>query len=317
MGYRPRLLPARTPESRGPMVRACFGDADVIVDDVMRFLVPLRRHVPRAAWISIAMHPIGDELFMDWPHAGADGRDHLGLPAGGGLPPELEMVADKVVQTGPFLDLDGVPERDAARARVGFEPGAPVIVYAPRGFPFGKEFGHRMVAARLRRGRHAAPRAATHGCAWSCSPSAIRRSCARSRACRRSCRPGSRCSASRRQEDTLVYQRAADILVAEGTSTIHEGAALGTPAGGGARTDPRDPAAGRGDEEAPTPPTCSRSSGSRPRPWPKRSRRSWASRTSATPWSTAPWPMVAGGGGVAAAARLVLEVHARRRQRRA
>ena len=30
------------------------------------------------------------------------------------------------------------------------------------------------------------------------------------------------------QSDALGYQRAADILMAEGTSTIHEGAALGT-----------------------------------------------------------------------------------------
>src|SRR3954454_9063981 len=67
MGFRPRLLPIRTPESRGPIVRACLGDADVIVDDVARYLLPLRRLVPRAAWISIAMHPLGDELFMDWP----------------------------------------------------------------------------------------------------------------------------------------------------------------------------------------------------------------------------------------------------------
>ena len=65
MGFRPRLMPPRTRESRDAVARACLGDADVIVDDVARYLLPLRLAVPRAAWVSIAMHPIG-------------GRDHQG-----------------------------------------------------------------------------------------------------------------------------------------------------------------------------------------------------------------------------------------------
>ena len=52
MGFRPRLMPPRTRESRDAIVRACFGEADVIVDDASRYLTPLRQVVPRAAWVS-------------------------------------------------------------------------------------------------------------------------------------------------------------------------------------------------------------------------------------------------------------------------
>ena len=147
MGYRPRLLPTRTPESRGPIVRACFGDADVIVDDVARYLLPLRHHVPRAAWISIAMHPIGDELFMDWPFMAQMDAIIWAYPPAVGLPAELEIVARQSRSDRP------VP-RHRRRTRTGCgasatwsRPDEPVVVYAPRGFPFGKEFGHRMLAA--------------------------------------------------------------------------------------------------------------------------------------------------------------------------
>src|SRR5690349_14123841 len=48
MGFQPRLLAPRTPESRNRIVQACFGEADVIVDDVARYLLPLRALVPHA-----------------------------------------------------------------------------------------------------------------------------------------------------------------------------------------------------------------------------------------------------------------------------
>jgi hypothetical protein len=115
MGFRPRLLPPRTRESRDAIVRACFDDADVIVDDVAPYLLPLRRLVPRAAWVSIPMHPIGDELFMDWPLMAQMDAIIWAYPPLVGLPPELAIVADKVVQTGPFLDLEDVPDKAAAR----------------------------------------------------------------------------------------------------------------------------------------------------------------------------------------------------------
>ena len=228
MGYRPRLLPVRTPESRGPIVRACFGDADVIVDDVARYLLPLRHHVPHAAWISIAMHPIGDELFMDWPLMAQMDAIIWAYPPAVGLPAELEIVADKVVQTGPFLDLGEVPERDAARAQLGLDPAEPVVVYAPRGFPFGKEFGHRMLAAvygAVQTSRQAGyPNLKLILLAVS-DPAELRNV----DGLPNSLPPWVSVLGIQTQSDTLCYQRAADVLVAEGTSTIHEGAALGTP----------------------------------------------------------------------------------------
>ena len=228
LGYRPRLLPPRTPESRGPIVRACFGDADVIVDDVVRYLVPLRRHVPRAAWISIAMHPLHDELFMEWPLLAQTDAIIWAYPPAMGLPAELEIVADKIVQTGPFLDLDDVPARPEARAKLGYGPDDPVVVYAPRGFPFGKEFGHKMLGAiygaieALRRDRQ--PRLRLVLMAVS-DPAELRNV----EGMPAVLPPWVTVLGIQSQADAMLHQRAADILVAEGTSTIHEGAGLGTP----------------------------------------------------------------------------------------
>ena len=49
-------------------------------------------------------------------------------------------------RTGPFLELDDVPERDVASARLGFASNEQIVVYAPRGMPFGREFGERVLA---------------------------------------------------------------------------------------------------------------------------------------------------------------------------
>ena len=216
MGYRPRLMPPRTPESRGPIVRACLGDADVIVDDVARYLLPLRHHVPQAAWVTVAMHPIGDELFMDWPLMAQMDAVIWPYPEAIGMPEELAIVADRVVRTGPFLDLAGVPDREGARRRLDLPPG-PLLVHAPRGFPFGAGFGHRVLgtvfaAASALRERHPGLRLVLLAVR---DPAELP--------------PWVTVLGIQSQADTLLYQRAADVIVAEGTSTIHEAAALGTP----------------------------------------------------------------------------------------
>jgi hypothetical protein len=160
MGFRPRLMPPRTRESRDAIVRACFGEADVIVDDASRYLTPLRQVVPRAAWVSIPMHPIGDELFMDWPNLAQTDAVIWAYAPLVGLPEELGVVADKVVQTGPFLEVANVPDKAAARAALRVGADERLVVYAPRGYPFGREFGHRVLAGvygaveALRAGRH-------------------------------------------------------------------------------------------------------------------------------------------------------------------
>jgi glycosyltransferase involved in cell wall biosynthesis len=311
LGYRPRLMPTRTPESRGAIVRACLGDADVIVDDVQRYLLPLRHHVPSAAWISIAMHPINDELFMDWPMMAQMDAIIWAYPPAVGLPAELEIVGDKVVQTGPFLDIDDVPERNAARVRLGLDPLEPVVVYAPRGFPFGKDFGHRMVAAvygaveRLRRDRY--PDLKLILIAVS-DPAELRDI----DGVPQSLPPWVSVLGIQTQSDALCYQRAADIVVAEGTSTIHEGAALGTSlivVPGPIREilllaeamKRRDAAQVLKIKQVSAESMADALSIALAKP----ERRSAMSANASA--------IVAGGGGVEAAARLVLEVNARRR----
>jgi hypothetical protein len=228
MGYRPRLLPTRTPESRGAIVRACFGDADVIVDDVARYLLPLRYHAPQAAWVSIAMHPIGDELFMDWPLMAHMDAIIWAYPPAVGLPEELATIEGKVVQTGPFLDLDGVPNKAAARAQLGYAPDEQVILYAPRGFPFGEEFGHRVLAGlygaieALRRAHHLKLRLVLLAVNRPAELQGVEGV------------PGElpdwvTVHGVVTPPEAMVHEQAADVLVAEGTSTIHEGAALRTP----------------------------------------------------------------------------------------
>ena len=228
MGFRPRFLPPRSRDNRDAMVRACLDDAHVVVDDCSRYLLPLRQAVPDIRWVSLAMHPVNDELFMDWPFMAQ--MDAIIWPYAPlvGLPPELDCVADKVVQTGPFLETDGLPDRDAARAQLGLPRDVPLVLYAPRGFPFGKEFGHRVLAGlfgaieALRRGAHPGLQLVLLAVS---DPADLRGV------------PG---VPDRLPEwvsvkgvvtpaESLLHIRAADAVLGEGTSTMHEGAALRTP----------------------------------------------------------------------------------------
>ena len=228
MGFRPRFLPPRSRENREAVVRACLDDAHLVVDDCSRYLLPLRRAVPEVGWVTLAMHPLGDELFMDWPflvQMDAVIWPYAPLVA---MPAELDCVKDKVVQTGPFLDTDGLPGKAEARRRLRWAGDAPTVLYAPRGFPFGREFGHKVLAGlyggmeALRRGAHPGLRlvllavsqpADLKGIAgvpeelpdWVEVKGVVT--------------PG----------ESLLHIQAADAVVGEGTSTMHEAAAVRTP----------------------------------------------------------------------------------------
>lgn len=229
MGFRPRLMPPRTRESRDSIVRACFGDADVIVDDASRYLVPYRQLLPRAAWVSIPMHPLGDELFTDWPYLAQTDAILWAYAPLVGLPEELGVVADKVVQTGPFLEVANVPDKAEARAKLRIGAGDEVVVYAPRGFPFGREFGHRVLGAlyaaveALRSsGRHQRLRLTLLAVN---DPSELRGIEGVPAEL-----PGwVEVKGVVTPAEALLHTQAADVLVGEGTSTMHEGAALRTP----------------------------------------------------------------------------------------
>ena len=310
MGFRPRLMPPRTRESRDAIARACLGDADVIVDDVARYLLPLRLAVPRAAWVSIAMHPIGDELFMDWPLMAQMDAIVWAYPPLVGLPPELGVVADKVVQTGPFLDVEEVPDKPAARERLGLGADGPVVLYAPRGFPFGREFGHRMLAGvygaaeALRRGRYPGLRLVLLAVG---DPSELRGV----EGVPAELPPWVTVRGVVTPAEALLHERAADILVGEGTSTMHEGAALRTPLVlvPGPIQEATLLATRLGEERA-----------AHVLPIGKVTPEALAVTFGSVLAGGAGWEamvgrafsLVTGGGGVAAAARLVLEVAARR-----
>jgi len=228
MGFTPRFLPPRTRDNRDAIVRACLDHADVVVDDCSRYLLPLRRAVPHLGWVTLAMYPIGDELFMDWPFMAQ--MDAVIWPYAPlvGLPAELAAVADKVVQTGPFLETEGVPGRAAARRQLGLPPDGPLLVYAPRGFPFGREFGDRVLAGAY--GAAATLRAAGHPglrlVLLAVSDAAELRSVAGV--------PDPLpdwviVKGVVTPAESLLHTRAANAVVGEGTSTMHEGAALRTP----------------------------------------------------------------------------------------
>jgi len=228
MGFPPTLLPRLNRGNRESIVRAIFGGADVIVDDAARYLLPLKLLVPEAAWVSIAMHPVADELFLDWPllvQMDAIIWPYVPLV---GVPPELDIVKDKLVHTGPFLEVEDVPPKGKARVELGLPVDDPLVVYAPRGFPFGPEFGHRVLGAvygaaeTLRRSGHPGLRLVLLAVA---DPNDLKDV------------PGVpdnlpdwvRVEGVVTPAQSLLYTRSADILIGEGTSTVHEGAALGTP----------------------------------------------------------------------------------------
>ncbi len=228
MGFTPRFLPPRTRDNRAAITRACLDGADIVVDDCSRYLLPLRQAVPHVGWVTLAMYPLHDELFMDWPLMAQ--MDAVIWPYAPlvGLPEELAPVRDKVVQTGPFLETDGVPDRAAARAQLGLPVDDPLVVYAPRGFPFGREFGHRALAAvyggveMLRRTGHPALRLVLLAVSSPAELSGI---------------PGLpdplpdwvQVKGVVTPAESLLHTRAASAVVGEGTSTMHEGAALRTP----------------------------------------------------------------------------------------
>lgn len=145
-GFRVNLLPGRNRENRDAIVRACLARANVIVDDTSRYLIPLRQIVPQAGWVSIPMYPLWDELFMDWPYLAQTDGVIWAYPPVLDFPPELAMLGDKVLRTSGFLELAGVPERAAARATLDLAQDDEIVVYAPRGMTFGREFGERVLA---------------------------------------------------------------------------------------------------------------------------------------------------------------------------
>lgn len=228
MGFRPRFLPSRNRENRDAIVRACLDDVDVIVEDCCRYLQPLHRSVPQAAWVSIPMHPVGDELFMDWPFMAQMDMILWAYTPVVDVPSELDVVSDKLVKTGPFLETADVPDQAEARRQLGLRAVGQHVVYAPRGFPFGREFGHRVLASvfgsieSIRKTKH--PHLQLILLAVG-NPEELRGIADLPESLPDWVHVQGLVSPA----VSVLHTRAADVVIGEGTSTMHEGAALRTP----------------------------------------------------------------------------------------
>lgn len=146
-GYPYRILPNSVRHERDGQVQDVLGDVDVVIEDTNRRLVAHRRVLPGlAAWISVPMLPLWDELFMDWPLL--EQVDHILYAYPPIMPPpeELAPFRHKLTVTGPILDLARMPSRAEARLRLGLPATDRIVVYAPRGFPFGAWFGRRVLS---------------------------------------------------------------------------------------------------------------------------------------------------------------------------
>ena len=144
-GYPVRILPNPIRHERDVKIRDVLGEADVVVEDTNPRLIAYRRILPRLkAWISIPMLPLWDELFMNW--ALFEHVDHIlyTYPPVMPVPEELEPFRDKLTVTGPILD-PRVPDRAAGRRRLGLADDERYVLYSPRGFPFGRWFGRRVL----------------------------------------------------------------------------------------------------------------------------------------------------------------------------
>jgi hypothetical protein len=149
-GYPVRILPDPPRQERDEKVRSILGEADLVIDDTCLWPIPYRRILPRLkAWISIPMLPLWDELFMFWPLL--EQVDHIlySYPSVMPVPAELDPFSHKLTITGPILDPDEMPTRAAARGRLGLADRERFITYAPRGFPFGREFGRRVLSGLI------------------------------------------------------------------------------------------------------------------------------------------------------------------------
>ena len=131
-----------------------------------------------------------------------------------------------IIRTGPFLQTVEVPDRATCLAQIGRPLGGELVLYAPRGFPFGREFGDRVLAAVYE--AVAALRATTHPrlelqllavddpeeLGVIADPENL---------------PGwVHIGGVVTPQQSLIFTRAANIVIAEDTSTMHEACALRT-----------------------------------------------------------------------------------------
>ena len=224
-GHRVNLLPALTRNDRASIVRACLGSFDIVIEDTCRHLIALRPIVPKSTWISIPMYPLGDELFMDWPLLAQSDGIVWPYPPSLEFPAELARFAEKLIKTGPFLELEGIPGRPQARRQLRFAKDERVLIYAPRGMTFGRPFGEQVLAALIGAATQLAKRHKVRLILASVRDRDELRG------------PGIpdplpdcvTVLGPLGPSQMLTYMRAADVAVTEGSNMTQEAAAVGTP----------------------------------------------------------------------------------------
>jgi hypothetical protein len=228
LGYPVRLLPEPIRHDRDAVVKKILGDIDVVIEDTERRLIAYRRILPRIrAWISVPMLPLWDELFLDWTlleHA-----DHIlyTYPIEMPVPDELELFREKLTVTGPFAGSDEFPSRTVARRRLRLRRRDHLITYAPRGLPFGREFGLRVINAvvgafiRIRR-QHPDVKLVLTGVADV-------RAIQPSRLPPLTTIDGLEVKAMLPRRQLVTVLAASDVAIVEGTSGLFDAAALETP----------------------------------------------------------------------------------------
>lgn len=225
MGYRVNFLPLRHRNDRDPIVRACLGHADVIVEDTSRALIPYRAIVPHAAWLSIPMYPLWDELFMDWPLLQQVDAIAWAYPPALKPLPELASLSSKVLHTGPFMELGDIPKHRAARNALGFQSTEKIVLYSPRGMAFGRDFGEQVLAAVIGAVSTLRKKQNVRLVLTSVNDRSNLRA------------PGVPMTLPKwisvvptlAPKQMLTYMRAADVCITEGSNATQEAAALGTP----------------------------------------------------------------------------------------
>jgi hypothetical protein len=228
LGYPVRLLPNPDRLERDETVRKVLGDVDVVIEDTERRLIAYRRILPRLkTWISIPMLPLWDELFLDG--ALLEHADHIlyTYPAAMPLPSELGPFRDKLTVTGPFLDPGELPSRASARRRLALGPRQRLVTYAPRGFPFGRWFGERVLNGVV--GGVIRLRAQSEDVSLVLTGVPDLAAIQPRRLPRLDGIKGVTVKGIVAPREVATYLAAADIVVLEGTSTLFEAALAGSP----------------------------------------------------------------------------------------
>jgi hypothetical protein len=164
---------------------------------------------------------------MDWPLLEHADRVLYTYPEVMPVPEELSALGARLTVTGPILDPDEMPDRGVARAALGFADGERVVTYAPRDFPFGRWFGHRVLNGVV--GGYLRARRSLPGLRLVLTAVPSVDAIQSSGLPRLDSIPGVTVKGMVSSAEARDHIVAADLVVVEGTSTLFDAAVAGTP----------------------------------------------------------------------------------------